>query len=48
MLMQYDYTGSNSFFGADGTPYDINSVQAKQNGAVEEAQDVRVYMRYKF
>ena len=48
VLMQYDYTGSNSFFGADGTPYDINSVQAKQNGAVEEAQDVRVYMRYKF
>ena len=48
VLMQYDYTGSNSFFGADGTPYDINSVQAKQNGAVEEAQDVKVYMRYKF
>jgi hypothetical protein len=48
VLMQYDYTGSNSFFGADGTPYDINSIQAKQNGAVEEAQDVRVYMRYKF
>ena len=48
VLMQYDYTGSNSFFGADGTPYDIHSLQAKQNGAVEEAQDVRVYMRYKF
>ena len=46
--MQYDYTGSNSFFGADGKPYDINSLEAKQNGAVEEAQDVRVYMRYKF
>ncbi len=48
VLMQYDYTGSNSFFGADGKPYDINSLEAKQNGAVEEAQDVRVYMRYKF
>lgn len=48
VLMQYDYTGSNSFFGADGTPYDINSAQALQMNAVEEARDVRAYMRYKF
>jgi hypothetical protein len=47
VLMQYDYTGSNSFFGADGTPYKIGSAEAG-NKAVEEAQDVRVYMRYKF
>ena len=47
VLMQYDYTGSNSFFGADGTPYKIGSAEAGDK-AVEEAQDVRVYMRYKF
>lgn len=48
VLMKYDYTGSNSFFGADGMPYDIDSAEAKQNGAVEEARDIRAYMRYKF
>lgn len=48
VLMKYDYTGSNSFFGYDGKPYDINSTEAKQSGAVKEAQDVRAYMRYKF
>lgn len=47
VLMQYDYTGSNSFFGADGTPYKIGSAEAG-NKAVKEAQDVRAYMRYKF
>jgi hypothetical protein len=48
VLMKYDYTGSNSFFGADGTPYDINSAEARQMNAVEEARDIRAYMRYKF
>ena len=48
VLMQYDYTGSNSFFGADGTPYKIGSTEANRMNAVEEAQDVRAYMRYKF
>ncbi len=48
VIMKYDYTGSNSFFGADGTPYDIDSAQAKAMGAVEEARDIRAYMRYKF
>ena len=47
VLMQYDYTGSNSFFGADGRPYKIGSAEAG-NKAVKEAQDVRAYMRYKF
>lgn len=54
VLMQYDYTGSNSFFGADGTPVSIADAQAayqaglSSSSPVEEAQDVRVYMRYKF
>ncbi len=46
--IKYDYTGSNSFFGADGTPYDINSVAAQQQDAVKEAQDIRAYVRYTF
>jgi hypothetical protein len=43
--MDYDYTGSNSFFGADGTPVAISEAAGS---AVSEAQDVRAYMRYKF
>ncbi len=42
--MNYDYTGSNSFFGAEGTPQDVNTVP----GAVTEATDIKAYVRYKF
>ena len=45
VLMQYDYTGSNSFFGAEGTPVAIANAGPS---AVESAQDVRAYMRYRF
>jgi hypothetical protein len=45
ILMQYDYTGSNSFFGAEGTPVAIANAGPS---AVESAQDVRAYMRYRF
>lgn len=45
VFMDYDYTGSNSFFGADGTPVAISDANAS---AVKEAQDIRAYMRYKF
>ena len=48
VLMQYDYTGSNSFFGADGTPMTMTEAQAARQNPVEEAQDIRAYMRYKF
>ena len=47
VFMDYDYTGSNSFFGADGTPMTMSQAQAGQN-PVAEAQDVRTYIRYKF
>ena len=48
VYMKYDYTGSNSFFGADGTPMTMaEALNAGQN-PVEEAQDIRAYMRYKF
>jgi hypothetical protein len=48
VLMQYDYTGSNSFFGADGTPMTMAEAQSAGQNPVKEAQDVRAYMRYKF
>ncbi|WP_044416549.1 DUF3373 family protein [Halarcobacter anaerophilus] len=48
VYIDYDYMGSNSFFGADGTPYSIDSNYAKNTDAVESAQDVRAYVRYKF
>lgn len=48
VLMQYDYTGSNSFFGYDGTPMTMAEAQSAGQNPVKEAQDVRAYMRYKF
>ncbi len=51
--IDYDYTGSNGFFGGNptdpfegtGTPVSINSSMA---GTVDKAQDIRAYIRYKF
>lgn len=48
VLMQYDYTGSNSFFGADGTPMTMAEAQSAGQNPVKEAQNVRAYMRYRF
>ena len=48
VYMEYDYTGSNSFFGADGTPMTMAEAQAARQNPVESAQDVRAYMRYRF
>jgi len=46
--IKYDYTGSNAFFGEDGKPYDVDSTQAKNMGAVKDAMDIRAYIRYNF
>ena len=46
--IDYDYTGSNGFFGDGGTAYDIDSAQAKQMGAIKTASDLRVYFRYRY
>jgi len=43
-IIDYDYTGSNAFFGEDGVPMDINSVP----NAVKSANDFRVLFRYKY
>lgn len=53
VIMKYDYTGSNSFFGAEGTPMTMAEAQSladsgKGSSPVEEARDIRAYMRYKF
>ncbi len=46
--INYDYTGSQGFFGQGGTPMSME--EAKQFGLdpIEEAQDIRVYARYRF
>jgi hypothetical protein len=47
--INYDYTGSNGFFGAGGAP--IAMADAKDNpmmNPVEEATDIRAYIRYNF
>ena len=46
--MDYDYTGSNGFFGNGGTPIDVDSDIAKMMGAVTKAQDLRLYIRYRY
>ena len=48
VYVNYDYMGSNAFFGAEGTPYEIGGAQANGSNAVESAQDVKAYMRYRF
>lgn len=50
--IDYDYTGSNGFFGnATGTPVDISKIpknSAMAASVVDEAQDLRVYLRYRY
>jgi hypothetical protein len=51
--IDYDYSGSNAFFGEDGTPVkldDLNTPMAIQMAGdpVERAQDLRFYIRYRY
>lgn len=54
--IKYDYTGSNGFFGADGTPMTMAQAQADLNNdgqpdggdPVEKASDLRVSVSYRF
>lgn len=49
--IDYDYTGSNSFFGQEGAPIDIddkNALRAAGMNPVEKATDVRFSIRYKY
>ena len=50
--IDYDYTGSNGFFGSQtGTPMKISDIPATidlANAVVDTAQDIRFYLRYRF
>ncbi len=51
--IKYDYTGSNTFFGEDGTPMDWTEIAQYQSmgvmiDPVKESSDLRIAMRYKF
>ena len=57
--INYDYSGSNAFFGDAGNPMKISDIkagaaagnpmmQAMAGQIVEEAQDIRAYIRYRF
>ena len=42
--LDYKYTGSQAFFGDFGTPVAVSS----NTNAVDTAQDLRVYFRYRY
>lgn len=49
--IDYDYTGSNGFFGSStGTPFTMEEAVLGGAGgqAVDKAQDLRVYLRYRY
>ena len=57
--IDYDYTGSQGFFGAGGAPIKISDLkagaaagdtmsQAILAGTIEKSQDIRAYIRYRF
>ena len=46
--LDYDYTGSNSFFGDGGQAMSIADAQAAGMDPVETASDLRVYFRYRY
>jgi hypothetical protein len=42
--MDYDYTGSDTFFGMTGMPADVDTTP----GAIKSAQNIRAYLRYRY
>ncbi|NOQ29701.1 MAG: DUF3373 family protein [Helicobacteraceae bacterium] len=48
--INYDYSGSNAFFGTGGTPMSIDEAVAAGMGSqvVKEATDIRAYIRYRY
>ena len=46
--INYDYTGSNAFFGDYGTPMTMAAATTAGMNPVESAQDIRTYIRYRF
>ena len=47
--IDYEYTGSNGFFGATtGASYEISENMGNAGSIVDTAQDIRFYLRYKY
>lgn len=46
--IDYEYTGSDGFFGDGGMPLSMSEAQAIGMDPVEHAQDLRVYFRYRY
>jgi hypothetical protein len=46
--LDYEYTGSNGFFGDGGTPMTMGDALRAGYDPVEKAQDLRVYLRYRY
>ncbi len=46
--LNYDYTGSQGFFGAGGTPMSMEEAKANGMDPIEEAEDIRLSLRYRF
>jgi len=46
--LDYDHTGSSGFFGDGSTSSEMGSNMSKGMDAIETAQDIRVYFRYKY
>jgi len=44
VYINYDYTGSDMFFGQTGTPTDVDTT----DGAVKSASDIRLSLRYRY
>lgn len=47
-MMEYDYTGSQGFFGFEGTPLTMTQAVAMGMDPIEEARDIRLYFRYRY
>jgi len=46
--LDYDYTGSGGFFGDGSTSMEIDSDGSKAMDSIDTAQDIRVYLRYRY
>jgi len=46
--IDYDYTGSNGFFGDEGTPMTMDQAKAAGQNPVDTASDIRASIRYRF
>lgn len=46
--IDYEYTGSNGFFGAGGAPMTMAQAQAQGMNPVDKATDFRAYLRYRY